>query len=73
MMGKWIVENKLPVILAETGTRQTYLVEKTGLSATTISLIKNGQRPELMNALLIALALDRSVEDIWVLKRVEDC
>lgn len=63
------VKCRLSVILAEKEMKLKELHHKTGLNYSYLSDIKRGRTvPGVDNALKIAKALNRTVEEIWVLK-----
>jgi lambda repressor-like predicted transcriptional regulator len=63
------VENNLREAM---GTHQIlWLSERTGLHRNTISALLRGAMPRLDNAYAIAVALNKSVEEIWPFLRVE--
>lgn len=61
-----MLRNRLKVILAEMDKTNVWLAREAGLHPQTItSYIKGRKRPELDNALAIAKALGKRIEDIW--------
>lgn len=65
-----MLECELKVIMVKKNIKQTELSRRTGVSREVINRIANGkiEDPSLETALLIAKALDASVEYIWQIK-----
>ena len=67
-----MVTNKLRVILAEKGIKQTWLCEKVEISKQTMSgIVSNRYNTSLEAAMKIAKALDMKVDDIFQLDEEE--
>jgi DNA-binding Xre family transcriptional regulator len=60
---------RLKEIMIEERTNPTKLAKLTGLSRETISLAANGKVCSLVSALLIAEGLNRSIHEIWMIKK----
>ncbi|MCL6445981.1 MAG: helix-turn-helix transcriptional regulator [Alicyclobacillus sp.] len=67
------VECKLKEILAEYGSRMTWLSQKSGVPYASLYRFVSGERmPDVDVAIAIARALGKRVEDIWVWKEVKE-
>lgn len=61
-----ILQNRLKEARTETGLSQSQLAEIVGVSRNTISSIETGQfNPTTKLALIICIALDKKVEDLF--------
>ncbi|WDL99314.1 helix-turn-helix transcriptional regulator [Alicyclobacillus sp. ALC3] len=68
------MKSKLREALNEYGTKQSWLVAKTGIHPAVLSRVVTGKSlPSLLNAYKIARALGKRVEDIWVWVIVWTC
>ncbi|WP_339148425.1 MULTISPECIES: helix-turn-helix domain-containing protein [unclassified Sutcliffiella] len=60
------MESKLKKLHKETGIKQGFVAEKSGLSNGAYSLIVRGESlPSLPSAIRIARTLNTTVEDLW--------
>jgi DNA-binding XRE family transcriptional regulator len=63
------VEIRLQEVLDSLGMKQEFLCRKTKISTTSMSALCRGESlPKLKTSLKIAKALDKNVEDLWILK-----
>ncbi|WP_370221972.1 helix-turn-helix transcriptional regulator [Cytobacillus sp.] len=60
-----MMKSRVKEIFDERGIKQSHLVRKYGISATTMSAIYRGTIPTLQNAYIIAQELGLPIEEIW--------
>lgn len=60
-----VIKSKLEQIMKKKGVSSTELSEQTGLTKMTISNARRGKNITILNAKVIAKALDSSIEEIW--------
>lgn len=60
---------RLKKLLDSRGTKQSWLAEKSGINANTLSMVVNGKAlPNLRTAQKIARALGTTVDELWPLE-----
>lgn len=59
------MKSRVKEIFDQRGIKQSHIVKKYGISATTMSAIYRGTIPTLQNAYIIAKELGLPIEDIW--------
>jgi DNA-binding XRE family transcriptional regulator len=68
MIEKDGVQIKVQEVLDSKGMKQNFLCEKTKITTKSMSALCRGESlPSLKNSLKISKALDKKVEDLWVL------
>lgn len=60
-----MMKSRVKEIFDERGIKQSHIVRKYGISATTMSAIYRGSIPTLQNAYIIAQELGLPIEEIW--------
>jgi DNA-binding XRE family transcriptional regulator len=69
MIEKDGVQIKVQEVLDNTGIKQIFLCKKTKITTKSMSALCRGESlPSLKNSLKIAKALNKNVEDLWILK-----
>lgn len=67
------VEVKLQEELDSRGMKQEFLCKKSKISTTAMSTLCRGESlPKLKTALKIAKVLNKNVEDLWILKDIDE-
>lgn len=59
------MKSRVKEIFDQRGIKQSHIVKKYGISATTMSAIYRGTIPTLQNAYIIAKELGLPIEEIW--------